>query len=109
MLELPVLSVNSCDNCCACCVNEAMVPVIYWLGKLAHKDSRKLPGDLLEELQRIKISYGRQKDGWPCIWLDQQTGLCKHYEYRPPVCVKFEIGGSECLTARMKWSRSLSK
>jgi len=34
-----------------------------------------------------------------CSWLtpDRQ---CRHYEYRPPLCRMFRLGGSDCLALR---------
>ena len=38
--------------------------------------------------------------GQPCIWFDQETRRCKHYEYRPEVCRDFEVGEESCLRWR---------
>jgi len=36
----------------------------------------------------------------PCLWLDQETLKCKHYDQRPEICRDFVRGGEECLRVR---------
>ena len=38
-------------------------------------------------------------DGW-CAALDRNTMLCRIYERRPTVCRDYQVGGSECISAR---------
>lgn len=39
----------------------------------------------------------------PCCWLDLETKECKHYEHRPELCQKFELGGYDCVELRRIW------
>jgi Fe-S-cluster containining protein len=40
------------------------------------------------------------EDDYPCLWLDRETGRCRHYDYRPSTCRDFEPGSSDCEFAR---------
>ena len=42
----------------------------------------------------------RLEDGW-CAALDRNTMRCSIYERRPQICRDFEMGGRECLAARV--------
>ena len=35
-----------------------------------------------------------------CLWFDPLTRQCQHYEYRPQVCIDYELGGRACLSRR---------
>ena len=63
----------------------------------------RLPENLKRELEEFVRSYTPPLEGEldpPCFWLDEETRLCKHHEYRPRVCRDFEIGSSQCLEWR---------
>lgn len=97
----------SCSGCGACC-REMVTPPMYvallinpaWLGD--DEDSqrvRELPDDLRHELlddferRRICDHAGRR---YVCLWFDEATKGCKHYELRPSICREFEMGSEEC-------------
>ena len=66
-----------------------------------------LPDHLREELDEFVASYAAPEDGQldgACFWLDPETRLCKHHEYRPNVCRDFEIGCQQCLDWRSHYS-----
>ena len=61
---------------------------------------RLLPEELRKE---IDAAWERGPDsfaGKPCIWFDQNTKLCKHYDFRPVVCATFEPGNWVCIDDR---------
>jgi uncharacterized protein len=78
-----------CVGCGACC---------WWLtvppdsGNDAIDDAwwESLPEALQEEINAT--------EGWgkPCVWLDQETRRCKHYDLRPQTCRLFEPGCDVC-------------
>ena len=61
--------------------------------------------DLLLEIvvdHRTRRADGSPLVGTPCLWYDQETRRCKHYEYRPLACREFEVGGDDCHDARRR-------
>ena len=90
-----ILPVLSCDGCGKCC-QHMVSPPFTRPGELA-----KLPQALRTEL---KDFYANVRDSlpeeWPCLWLDQETKRCRHYDLRPPICREFEMGGEACLLYR---------
>ncbi len=61
---------------------------------------KMLPAELQAE---INAAWDRGVSwfiGKPCIWFDGQTRKCRHYEYRPSVCERFEPGNPICLEDR---------
>jgi Fe-S-cluster containining protein len=62
---------------------------------------RRLPPHLQAKVLRARKDR-RFEDG-PCIWLDLETKLCRHYDHRPKVCRTFEVGGESCLRLRSEW------
>ena len=78
---------NSCENCCACCLFCGLPPTV------TREEFNSLPQNFRDE---IIDKYDETKviDG-PCLWLE--SGICRHYEYRPKICIDFEIGSSGCL------------
>ena len=83
------MSVTNCDGCGACCRNQPFPP-------FTQRDGDDLPGHIVDEL----LGAGKREDSDACLWLDEVTGRCKHYEYRPMLCREFELGGDVCLYAR---------
>lgn len=80
---------NSCEDCHACCLFCAFPPAA------TVEDFEAIPQDLRDEI-RVEYERTRAIDG-PCFWLNQESGICRHYEHRPPICRDFEIGGDYCL------------
>ena len=64
-----------------------------------------LPEPLKNEWKEFVAGYKKTEelDG-KCFWLDPETNLCKHHEFRPNVCRDFEAGSSEC----RQWRRHFS-
>ena len=91
MNDLPVLDVPTCDGCGACCMHMRYPPF------LGHDDPRKqaLPRILRDELEAL-LSTDWDDEDKPCFWLDVETRLCRHHEYRPDVCREFEVGTPSC-------------
>ena len=62
-----------------------------------------MPADLKSTLLAYIDSYQPPPQGeldGPCIWLDRESGLCKHHQFRPQVCREFQTGGRGCLDWR---------
>jgi Fe-S-cluster containining protein len=59
-----------------------------------------LEAELRADLEWVERT--RRSDDEPCIWFDQETRRCKHYEYRPELCRDFEVGEEDCLRVRFR-------
>ncbi len=86
--SLPVIT---CENCGACCSTQG-TPPFSWTG-----DDRP-PPDLVWDVKR---HGGRYDASLPCLWFDEKTKLCLHYEARPEACRSEVNPGDEvCLNFR---------
>lgn len=104
---LPVL--ESCDDCGACC-RTVSVPPFRIDHTVNEPEEKGAPEGLLEELLpawelRLYVSAGT------CLWFDEQTLRCRHYDLRPDAGREFEINSPSCLAVRVEanGSRSLSR
>ncbi|MDA1229918.1 MAG: YkgJ family cysteine cluster protein [Planctomycetota bacterium] len=111
--HLPVI--QSCDGCGACC-REQESPPMYLLilsGVFDDDDfrddtirARALPDNLKQELlaygAHIRAGKPHPRDG-VCLWFDESTRGCRHYEHRPSICRKFEMGSEACHSWRDKY------
>jgi Fe-S-cluster containining protein len=88
MHPLPVIS---CDGCGVCCSHIGNPPFMGF-------EVYDLPEDLRDEM--LRVSAAREEMALPCLWLDQTTKKCSHYEHRPSVCRDYEMGGPACLLMR---------
>lgn len=76
-------------------------------GRTGESHWHRLPEDLRDDWLKYVADYqtpdyGDSVDTFdgPCYWLDTQTRMCKHHQYRPNVCRDFETGNSQCLQWR---------
>ncbi|MBL8816935.1 MAG: YkgJ family cysteine cluster protein [Planctomyces sp.] len=97
MASLPLI--ESCSGCCACCRRTPIPP--FEPGESIALD---VPEELLEAVA-ARIAAGQEFDLLPCVWLDELTGLCRHYELRPKACRDFVIGSDLCRLSR--WDEGL--
>jgi len=77
------------------------------VGRAGESHWHQLPDDLkqawLAHVETYELpTYGDTLDTFdgPCTWLDVDTRMCKHHQYRPNVCRDFETGNPECLQWR---------
>ncbi len=104
--ELPII--DSCDGCGVCCLVVTHPPfysVFEEYGEEAWERLKRERRDLLLEIvvdHRARRASGSPLVGTPCLWYDQETRRCKHYEYRPLACREFEVGGEDCHDARRR-------
>ena len=92
MTELRIL--ESCDRCAACCMRTPIPP--FQPGEEAVLD---VPDEWLVPV-RERIIEGRQFDLVPCVWLNTDTLLCRHYDLRPQACRDFQINSDLCRLSR---------
>jgi Fe-S-cluster containining protein len=130
VVRLATLPVTNCDNCGACCrhmgtppgyaafhqVGGAPIPewalnsddYVYWQGvpeeakkELAEYYRAVQAGEILDRT-RMFGKMEPHKD-IPCLWYDETTKHCKHYEHRPECCRDpdvMEPGSPACLATR---------
>ena len=119
---LPVLN---CDGCGACCTHIGTPPgyacffpprrmPIHPMWKGGNPDwvlFQSIPPELIQELRTYydAVQLGLLEDRTslhcsdvPCLWYDERTRRCAHYEHRPSVCRSFEVGSEACLGHRAR-------
>ncbi len=90
--QLPLI--ESCDHCAACCMRTPLPP--FQPGEEAERD---VPDSLLSAV-RERVAADQHFDLLPCVWLNQETRRCSHYELRPKACRDFEINSDLCRLSR---------
>jgi Fe-S-cluster containining protein len=102
---LPVLDPESCTGC-GCCCEGIGSPVAVYASRRPFDDGHpfrppELPAALIAEIDAHFAGLVRgQEPQDQCLWFDVTTRQCRHYEYRPPLCREYELGGRACLSLR---------
>jgi len=94
--SLPIL--ESCDGCGACC-RTVSVPPFRIDHVVDEPHERQVPQDLIEEFLpawHVRLFV----EASPCLWFDEATRLCRHYELRPQACRDFERNSPSCCEVR---------
>lgn len=94
--RLPI--VDNCDGCGVCCLEQESPPgfaIIVMYGPqhaMHHEDVERfnsMPPDVREDydayVEHIKAGNPHPNNN-VCIWFDEDTRQCKHYELRPEIC-----------------------
>ncbi len=108
---------TSCHGCGLCCSTIGMPPNYdggfpaegavpsYFAFTADGQRLRDMPQPIYQELAdhyaavfRGEKPHRGQKE--PCLWLDEATGACRHYEWRPSCCRDFPVSGERCLLVR---------
>ena len=101
-IELDIIDPTiTCDDlngkpCGACCQHMGYPPTSAITDP---EDWMALPEALRIEI-RDAMHALRGDQELPCIWLDERTKQCKHYEHRPSICRDFPVGGESCARQR---------
>lgn len=96
-IELDIIDpAITCDSCGACCQHMGYPPTSAIMDP---EEWMALPDALRIEIHDAMHAL-RGDQELPCIWLDEQTKQCKHYEYRPSICRDFPVGGESCIRMR---------
>lgn len=104
-LVLQVIPPETCDGCGVCCEGIGSPVVLYASrpGELIPHPFRPagLPASLQAEIDSHFAGLRRGEEPQEqCLWFDSATRRCRHYEWRPPICREFELGGSACQAVR---------
>ena len=107
MIPLPLY--DPCTGCGRCCETigmppfEAANPLLGVRGPYQKALDRDLfyamPTELLRSHALMIRELSSDPTGKPCPWLDLETKRCKHYEWRPSVCVTFPVDSDPCKAA----------
>lgn len=79
-------------------MEQAALPVSWYLGSFRFDDPATLPTPVLAELEmflEVFRKIGFPDDGSACVWFDLSTRKCRHYEHRPTICVESVVPGDE--------------
>ena len=107
MSELPILGPDTCDGCGLCCLGIGS-PVALYASRPDYSDPHPyrpvdLPRELIEEINQNFSGLTRgQEPLEQCLWFDTEKKQCKHYQFRPQICIDYQLGGRECLRERRK-------
>jgi Fe-S-cluster containining protein len=85
---------ETCDGCGSCCRRTPIPPF-----EPGEEAALGVPESLLEPV-RARIAAEQHFDFIPCVWFDESTQKCLHYELRPAACRNFAIGGDLCRLSR---------
>lgn len=69
-------------------------------------DAMFVPPELEAEIEVCDLE---SRVGKPCLWFDELTRKCKHYEYRPQTCRDFDPGCDVCLEDRQIYQIEMEK
>ena len=104
-VQFTVLQPDDCSNCGLCCYGIGS-PVKMFTYRYGHSGPYMFrPKDLPKELgDEIDSYFNSLTDGVEpldhCLWFDEETGYCKHHQWRPQVCRDYETGCDACLNER---------
>ena len=107
MSEAALALIETCEGCGACCRRQGSPP--GFAACLSGQTERAYPEDLeilasapaslvseLADHYRRAALSGDTRLGKPCLWFDETTRGCRHYEFRPILCREFERGSVAC-------------
>lgn len=107
MKRQPLPAIKDCNDCGACCTQQEALPLGWYLGVTPLGNPASLPPAILEELRQLAEHFdqvGWPGNGEPCVWYDQATKQCKHYEHRPDICRDtVKVGDDSC----RRWRQEL--
>jgi Fe-S-cluster containining protein len=103
--EFDVLQPDTCNDCGLCCEGVGSPVMVYQSRPdVAGPHPIRppdLPQPLIDEIdahfQGLARGYEPQES---CLWYDPEARCCKHYEWRPPICRQYELGGRDCRQLR---------
>ena len=87
----------NCDGCGVCCL---AMGYPHFRRDADYAIWKGLPEELKREVDDHLATLTDLGLGKPCIWFDDETKQCRHYEHRPQLCRDFEIGNPHCLRLR---------
>ena len=59
-----------------------------------------MPPELRLAHAELVLGTSEDPSGTPCGWYDAVADRCRHHEWRPSTCRRFEPGGEDCVKLR---------
>ena len=100
MTALPTIT---CDGCGVCCMHMAVPP--YDEEEMEMLETWQ--PEIYAEMKAIIATRAVQLkatgvDQIPCAFFDMVTRKCRHHEYSPDICARYEVGGIFCREQRQE-------
>jgi len=113
----PLLLTDECANCGRCCATIGLPPfeaanpsfgpqrVITRHMSFRQIDDATFDTELFLTMPaELQLAHAEQllaldtsPSGNPCAWYDTEARRCKHYEWRPATCRRFDAGATRCV------------
>ena len=61
--------------------------------------ARSVPEELLQPIHD-RVAADQHFELLSCVWFDDASRSCRHYELRPTACRNFEVGSDPCRMSR---------
>lgn len=121
MVRIELAQVSPCSGCGNCCRHIGLPPFeaanpdlgpqpkVRRLSRGAPEDTAELadlttfalmPDALRAEHAALLRGLTEDPSGRPCAWLDEASGECLHYEFRPFLCREWAVGALPCVHVR---------
>ncbi|WP_437224462.1 YkgJ family cysteine cluster protein [Planctomicrobium sp. SH661] len=102
MMNAPLPMLESCEGCGACCRTISAPP--FRIDHTVNEPrERGVPQDLIDEfLPTWEVRFQVITDR-PCLWFDEETLRCRHYDIRPSACREFELNSPSCIGVRHEY------
>jgi Fe-S-cluster containining protein len=98
-MEKSLSIIESCDHCSACCRRTPIPP--FQPGEELALD---VPPTWMLPIHE-RVAADQQFELLPCVWLNEQTNRCLHYDFRPQACRDFLINSDLCRLSR--WDENM--
>lgn len=93
--------VVTCEGCGACCLHMGLPPYAEDEVSLLRENLPKVYSDFVAvEATRLLQLRVTGVDHVPCGFFDHVTRRCRHHEYLPDICSRFEVGEPSCMEYR---------
>lgn len=116
-MRVPLPQADPCDGCGKCCHSiglppfEAANPEFGPQGVVTRGMSASqfdtavfdtelfllMPSELRLAHAELVLNLTADPSGSPCAWYDADADRCRHYDWRPAICRRFEPGGEGCV------------
>jgi Fe-S-cluster containining protein len=102
MIGLPIIEAAvTCDGCGVCCMHMSTPPYEDDEREMLRAWQPHVYADMLavERTRELQLRVVGT-DYIPCGFFDCVTRRCKHHQYKPDICARFEVGGEFCRQVR---------
>lgn len=124
MTRLELATVPPCTGCGRCCDKiglppfEVPNPDLGWVPTVLLEDEQQaeawaadtetfltMPAALRADHAAAVLALDADPTGQPCLWFDEASKSCRHYDHRPHVCRAWDVGDKGCEAARFRGAK----